>query len=239
MGSWRKSRVGFLVIVLVAIAAAASTSAPASESSDRLTASCPQGSKPATIAGKFKCLRTGQRCLVRYQRTYRKYGFHCVNGRLRKGTAAKPPAPAPEPPATPPPAPAPPGQAGHFKGLTSQLTTFEFDVASDGWSVSGIKTGQINEGCTPPAHISGNIYDFGSNTLRLSTDGDFTLDYPHQSWIDFPDVRVTTSARITINGHVSGSSATGDLQLSVTFVYQGVPFSCGSGLQTWTAMRVG
>jgi hypothetical protein len=230
-----KSRVAVLA-ALVMLAAGLTASATASTRLDHAGASCPRGSKPAVIGGNFKCLRAGQQCSRRYQASYRKYGFHCVNGRLRKGTGVKPPAPAPEPPAPPPPAP--PGQAGHFKGLTSQLTTFEFDVSADGWSVSGIKTGQINEGCTPPGHIWGNMYDFGSYSLRLGTDGSFTLDYPHQSSIDFPDVRVTTNARLTITGHVTGGTATGNLQLSVTFVYQGVPWSCGSGLQTWTASRV-
>jgi hypothetical protein len=85
----------------------------------------------------------------------------------------------------------------------------------------------------------GTIYDFGASTFPVTSDGSFTVDYSHQSWIDFPDVRVTTNARLTINGHMLGSTATGNLQLSVTFVYQGIAFSCGSGLQTWTATRVG
>ena len=97
------------------------------------SASCSRGFKPAIIAGKFKCLKSGQKCAKRNQKAYRKYGLSCVNGHLRKG--APPPAPPPAPPApppAPPPLPTPPAQPGHYKGLSSQLTNFEFDVTPDG-----------------------------------------------------------------------------------------------------------
>jgi hypothetical protein len=74
--------------------------------------------------------------------------------------------------------------------------------------------------------------------VPLAADSSFTLDYPHQSWIDFPDGRVTTNARLTITGHLSGAVGTGNLQLSVTFTYHGMAYSCGSGLQTWSVTRV-
>lgn len=225
------------VVLAIAIGVLASTAAARSRPEGGL-ASCPAGSKPAVIAGKFKCLRVGQRCKTKYQAAYKKYGFTCVAGRLRRYRPAPPNPPAPPEPPAPPPPPQPVALPGHYQGLTSQLTTFEFDV-TDGFHVTGIKTGQINEGCTPPGHIYGNIYNFGTYTLPLASDGAFTLDYPHQSFIDFPDARVDTNARLTITGHVLGSSATGNLELSVTFVYQGTPYSCGSGLQTWTATRTG
>ena len=44
----------------------------------------PNACKPAVIGGKHKCLRVGQVCKARYQAAYKKYGFTCVNGRLRK-----------------------------------------------------------------------------------------------------------------------------------------------------------
>jgi hypothetical protein len=39
--------------------------------------------------------------------------------------------------------------AEHYKGMTSQNEDFEFDVASDGMSLSNIVTGQVNESCDP------------------------------------------------------------------------------------------
>ena len=47
--------------------------------------------KPALIGGKHKCLRAGQRCAARYHAAYRKYGFACINGRLRKTGTNTPP----------------------------------------------------------------------------------------------------------------------------------------------------
>jgi hypothetical protein len=70
--------------------------------------SCKAGFKPAVIGGKSKCLKTGQSCAKRYENAYRRYGFSCVNGHLRKkGPAPAPTAPTPQP--TPPPLPTPPG----------------------------------------------------------------------------------------------------------------------------------
>jgi streptogramin lyase len=38
----------------------------------------------ARIGGRHVCLRVGARCQKRHQRTYRKHGFTCVNGHLRR-----------------------------------------------------------------------------------------------------------------------------------------------------------
>ena len=100
------------VVVLVAVAivgmtvsAASAKTRPGSPSRSFTAArSCPRGAKRAIVAGKLKCLRAGQRCSMRYQSAYKKYGFHCAAGRLRKGTGASvTPPPAPPPPASPPP----------------------------------------------------------------------------------------------------------------------------------------
>ena len=74
--------------VAAAVSSASAKTQPeaAMAGTDSRASSCSRGSKPAIIAGNFKCLRVGQRCSMRYQGSYRKYSLHCVNGRLRRGT---------------------------------------------------------------------------------------------------------------------------------------------------------
>ena len=54
-------------------------------------AKCARGSVPARIGGKRVCLRAGQRCKKRYERQYRRHGFHCQAGRLRRRHKPPPP----------------------------------------------------------------------------------------------------------------------------------------------------
>jgi len=212
------------------IGAAQAGSAPTGAAS-----SCKQGFTPAVIAGKAKCLKSGRACAKRYQKAYRKYGFNCVNGHLRKrAVPPAPPAPPPSPPA-PPPAPTPHAQPGHYKGLSSQLTNFEFDVTADGNFVTNLVTGQINEGCTPGGSLYGGDLNFGTSTIPIATDGSFTIDIPYEGKVD-EDV---STGHLTIIGHLSGNTATGTLSDTVSFTSDGTQYSCGSGLQTWTATRTG
>jgi hypothetical protein len=205
----------------------AATSVPESNA-----AACPRGSKPAIIGGSFKCLRAGQPCKSRYQTAYRKYGFSCVSGHLRKRARVVAP-PTPAPPPAPQPPPPPPAQPGHYKGQTSQLTIFEFDVTSEGTGVRNLVTGQVNEGCTPPAHLYGGEYKSGAATIPIASDGSFKIDFDYRGTIaDAP-----TTGHFTITGHFSGAVASGTLSDTTNFTYQGVSYACGSGLQTWTATR--
>jgi len=201
----------------------------------RDAASCKQGFTPAIIGGKSKCLKSGQACAKRYQKAYRKYGFNCVNGHLRKrAVPPAPPAPPPSPPA-PPPAPTPHAQPGHYKGLTSQITNFEFDVTGDGNFVTHLVTGQINEGCSPGGSLYGGDLNFGTSMIPIAVDGSFTIDIPYTGTVD----EDPSTGHLTIIGHFSGTTATGTLSDTVSFTSEGTQFSCGSGLQTWTATRTG
>src|SRR5262245_15627694 len=169
-----RSRLGLLIVVAMAMSALVAAASGASAASDHSTGTCPAGSKRAVIGGKVKCLSAGQKCKPRYQAAYKRAGFTCTNGRLRKRTPAPPPTqPPPEPTPTPQPPPAPPAQPGHYHGLTSQLTTVDLDVSADGRSATNISTGQINQGCTPPGHISGGgISDFAR---PIASDGTFVI----------------------------------------------------------------
>jgi virginiamycin B lyase len=52
---------------------------------------CPRGTVKAFIGGKVSCLRAGARCKARYERAYRRHGFHCRNRRLVKLPRPLPP----------------------------------------------------------------------------------------------------------------------------------------------------
>ena len=59
------------------------------------TKRCPRGYVHASIAGRHRCLRVGQRCKRTWDRAYHRNGFHCHTGRLvRKRRPAPPPPPA-------------------------------------------------------------------------------------------------------------------------------------------------
>jgi YVTN family beta-propeller protein len=62
-------------------------------------AACPPGSVAARIGGRRVCLHPGQRCKKRYERQYRRHGFHCQAGRLKRLRKTPPPPPPPRPPA--------------------------------------------------------------------------------------------------------------------------------------------
>ena len=203
---------------------------------DNSTAACPAGSKRAVIGGKVKCLRAGQACSARYQAAYKKHGFTCVGGHLRKRKTTPPPTPEPPPTPTPPPAPpAPPAQPGHYHGTTSQLETFDLDVTSTGTAVTNIVTGQINEGCNPAGvTLSGGNFRI-AGPVPLTSDGTFTIDGDYTSRVgDNP-----STGHLTLIGHFSGATATGTLEDTTRFTDNGVAYSCGSGRQTWTATRTG
>lgn len=92
-----------LVALVVPVAVAASTALARNDRPDEIAA-CAKGAVAAKIGGKSVCLRVGSRCKAKYNSFYKKHGFTCIAGHLRKKTA-KPPAPTPESPYTPPSGP--------------------------------------------------------------------------------------------------------------------------------------
>jgi hypothetical protein len=217
-------------LVLAALIGAAATAGPAGSSAG----ACRAGTKRAVIGGKVKCLRSGQSCSGRYQAAYKKYGFTCVSGHLRKRTTTTTPPPTPEPPAPPPSPPPPPAQPGHYHGTDSQNEVIDFDVTADGRGVVNLSTGQINEGCTPTAYIYGG--NIRGASAPVSSDGAFVLDGPYQG--KFND-GTSYSGHFNLTGHFSGTTATGTISDSLNFTSNGTAYSCGSGQQTWTATRTG
>jgi hypothetical protein len=221
-----------MVVATAVTAVAAATVDVAAPDAGSVT--CRSGSKRAIIGGKVKCLRVGQACSARYQAAYRRYGFTCVSGHLRKRTVKPPAPPAPPPPPPAPPAPPPPpAQAGHYKGTTSQLEVLEFDVDASGTVVRNFSTGQINEGCTPAGSLSGG--NFTGGATPIAADGSFLLDFDYTGSVSGNP----STGHFTMRGQFSGSTATGTLEKTTKFTYNGVQYSCGSGRQTWTVTRTG
>jgi hypothetical protein len=223
-----------LSAVALPIAAVSAVAAPEAKA-----ASCGRGTKPAIVGGNFKCLRVGLKCSASYQAQYRKYGFHCARSRLRKGTGVAPSdlTFTPPPPYIPPPPAPPPAVVGHYKGHTSQNEMFEFDIVNGGWKFKGLKTGQINRGCTPRFNLWGGNLNWPNDEFWLSREGDFTID---TDLIGGTIGSRPTAGHLTIRGHMSGQVGTGSLEMTTGFTWDdGVTYSCGSGLQTWTVTKVG
>jgi hypothetical protein len=194
---------------------------------------CPGGSVRAVIGGKVTCLRSGAACKAKYNSAYRKHGFSCVAGRLARISATPPPPPAPTPP---PPIAAP----GHYKGMTSQNENFEFDVTSDGGAIANLKSGQVNQDCTPEGGLYAGNLDFGSEPFPLQADASFTIDVTFMSEVGFEDKHTDPDTiHVVITGHFSGALAGGTFLETTQFTEQGTAYSCTSNPQTWSVTKTG
>lgn len=206
-----------LVLMGAAVAAALANGPPVTRPRS-VQVTCGGESRRAVIGGRVRCLHAGQACKTRYQTAYRKYGFRCVNGRLRKRST--------------PPTPAPPAFPGHYKGTDSQNELIEFDVNTTGDGVQNFSTGQINAGCNPPLHLSGGNISGGS--AQIAADSAFKIDFDYTSTI----AGNPYTGHVTITGHFSGTTATGTLRNTLGFTLDGVQYSCESGLVSWTTTRM-
>jgi len=204
--------VGLVVTVVGAAVAAAMVNRPPVTAPGSIHVTCGAGSKRAVIGGRVRCLRSGQTCKTRYQAVYRKYGFRCVNGRLRKRST-------------------PSAQSGHYKGTDSQNELIEFDVNTTGDGVQNFSTGQINAGCNPPLHLAGGNVQGGS--AEIAAGSTFKIDFDYPSTI----AGNPYTGHVTITGRFSGTTATGTMRNTLSFTLDGVQYSCESGLLSWTATR--
>jgi len=135
----------------------------------------------------------------------------------------------------------PPARPGHYKGMSSQSESFEFDVTPDGTTVARLVTGQINESCNTGFHLYWGRLDFGTDTIPISADASFATDFTYEDriLIEGDPVRYPTSKHVVITGRFSGDTASGTLLVGTSFTYKGTLHSCTSNPQTWTATRTG
>jgi len=127
-----------LVALVVLVAVVASTALGRNGRPDE-TAACAKGAA-ARIGGKRVCLRVGAACKARYNSIYKKRGFTCVAGHLRK-------TPTPTPPYSPP--------TGPVGSANTTVAVGLFDASNgQGWFVlsqttipSGMVTFVITNNC--------------------------------------------------------------------------------------------
>jgi hypothetical protein len=132
-------RLAVLVALVVLVAVAASTALGRNARQDA-TAACAKGAVAARIGGKSVCLRAGMACKATYNSIYKKHGFTCVAGHLRKN-------PTPVPPYAPP--------TGPVGTANTTVTVGLFDASNgQGWIVlsqttipSGMVTFVITNNC--------------------------------------------------------------------------------------------
>jgi len=73
-----------LLVIATAVAAVLSASVLVSLAPGAPAAACPAATAKALIGGKRVCLRAGQKCVLRFNGQYRRYGFVCKTGRLTR-----------------------------------------------------------------------------------------------------------------------------------------------------------
>lgn len=138
-----------------------------------------------------------------------------------------------KPPAPPLPPPPPPAMPGHYEGRSSFNEAFRFDVSPDGKSVVNLVTGQINESCNPPEHISGgNLRAPGP--YPIAADGSFSIG----GTLTISISGTAGTRKVAITGRFAGATADGTFRTDTTFTIGGTGYTCNSGDQTWTATKV-
>ena len=143
-------RLAVLVALVVLVAVAASTALGRNARPDS-TAACAKGAVAAKIGGTTVCLRAGKACKATHNSIYKKHGFKCVAGHLRKTPTANPPAPTPTPTPVPPYSP-PTGTGGTANttvsvGLYDAVNGSGYIVLSQTTIPSGMVTFVITNYC--------------------------------------------------------------------------------------------
>src|SRR5262245_55499654 len=138
-----------VLAVLAALVAVAASTALGRNARPDTPAACAKGTVAARIGGKTVCLHAGMACKARYNSIYKRHGFTCIAGHLRK--TPKPPAPAPTPTPVPPYSP-PSGPVGAANTtVTVQLSNVVFPgsiILSQKTIPSGTVTFVITNKCS-------------------------------------------------------------------------------------------
>ena len=112
-------------------------------------------------------------------------------------------------------------------------------MSSDGGAITNLKTGQVNENCSPgDGGLSGGNLSF-TGSIPINVDGSFKIDDTLQSEIGIGDHSDPDTAHVVITGQFSGATASGTFIETDEFTDQGTAYSCTSHAQTWTAAKTG
>ena len=134
-------RLVVLIALVVLVSVAASTAHGRNGRPDE-TAACAKGAVAAKIGGKTVCLRVGTACKAKYNSIYKKHGFTCRAGHLRK--MAKP---TPTPPYSPPTGPVGTANTTVAVGLFDASNGQGWIVLSQASIPSGMVTFVITNNC--------------------------------------------------------------------------------------------
>ena len=154
-----------------------------------------------------------------------------------KGVPA--PAPAPTPVPTQPPAPTvSPATPGSYRGQT-QNGNYVFFIVSGNRTLTGFRVNDLPESCQPPNLSLFGGEDFGDSTFPIRDDGTFAAegvwngsnvqgDAEWTHWDGKLNGRFDTAT--TVSGTILENSG---------LKYKGTPYTCTTGLITWTATLQG
>jgi hypothetical protein len=160
---------------------------------------CTGGSVAAVIGGKNVCLKAGQKCKARYEPVYKRLGFHCAGGHLRKVATKPKPKPSISIADTS-------GNEGN-SGTTPFAFTVSLSAASS--QVVSVHYATADGTATAPADYasaSGTLtFSPGqtSKTVNVSVVGDTLFEQ---------DEAFTVTLSNPVNATIAGSSATGTIK---------------------------
>lgn len=138
----------------------------------------------------------------------------------------------------PPPPPPTTGTApvGHYVGKTADNENWSFDIAGNGFQLTNLQTGQMNQSCEPPdiTLSGGDLTDPGPETVNQ--DGTFSLSFTLNGTVgtDASTDTFTITGAVKADGTASGTYKE---DTSFTDSSSGTAYSCTTGNQTWTATK--
>lgn len=162
------------------------------------------------------------------------------NCEIVTGTASAPPLPpAPPPPAPTPPPPPPPVvnvTPGQYQGQINQGNFLYFEIRGDRTVVSW-RTNEIPEECANGGILRGGFWAVYPTPAPIDNDGNFVIDWTGS--VDVEDFEGPARFHVRISGRVVGSFASGTVESSSEFKFEGEQYSCASGRLLWNATRIG
>lgn len=183
----------------------------------------------------MKCLRVGATCKKRYNRAYRRYGFVCVSGHLRR-VATPPPPPAPASAATA--SAARDGGALQGDDVTERRLRIRRRV---GRHVPLQHRHRAGQRVLRSRHARALRWESPWRRRADRFSGNFKIDVTFNGTITIDQNTDPTTDHVTITGHFSGSSASGTFLEVTQFTDSstGTAYTCSSNPQTWTATLTG
>jgi hypothetical protein len=201
--------IGVAAVTMLCALAAATSSATAHR------AACSPGGVAATAGGHATCLRAGGACKAAFAGAYKRHGFACRNGRLRRTVPEAPP---------PPPPPPPPAKPGHYEVAGGYL---RFDVLPDGATIANFFARALL-GCQPAGAIRLSIPVTVTSSVTIQADKSFSIDFPTPTG---PKAELFATGSFD----ATGATASGTFEIKSSIDLTVGHYDCDSGPIQWTA----